>query len=422
MTPEEIVKQATEEMKKAFEDFKTIHAKELAEVKAKGDSAGDIKEQLAKANAAIDVAEKKQQKALDEIEKKLNRLELGGKGLGEEPEAKAKRERKAAFFKSLRIRPEQKLSDEEQKVLVVSSDPAGGSLAPPEYVQEIIKAVVLVSPMRGIVNVRSTSAGEVQIPKRTQTAAATRTGEISTRAETQNPQWGLMKIPAPEMYAEARITWADLEDSAFDLEGLLTQEFAEQFGVKEGQEVISGNGVGQILGFLDANAAGPSTPIAYTPSGQAATIAGAAAGSAGQGDPLVTLFHAVKTAYANNGRWVLNRKSLGKVRMFKDTTGQYLWQPGVGQSGTLMQGLAPTILGAPYTEAPDMPDEAANAFPIAFGDWKRAFTIVDRIDMAVTRDPYTLASSGQVKIFARRRVGGQVVLGEALMLLKCATS
>jgi HK97 family phage major capsid protein len=163
-------------------------------------------------------------------------------------------------------------------------------------------------------------------------------------------------------------------------------------------------------------------PIAYTPSTQASTIAGAAAGAAGQGDPLVTLFHAVKTAYARNGLWALNRKSLGKVRMLKDTTGQYLWQPGVGQSGTLMQGIAPTILGAGYVECPDMPDEGANAFPIAFGDWKRAYTLVDRIDMAVTRDPYTLASSGQVKIFARRRVGGQVVLGEALMLLKCAVS
>jgi HK97 family phage major capsid protein len=272
------------------------------------------------------------------------------------------------------------------------------------------------------VTVRQTSASEVQQPKRTATAAATRVGETTTRAETTNPAWGLLKIGAPEMYAEARVSFADLEDAAFNLEQLLTDEFSEQFGVKEGSEIISGTGINSCLGFLDANAAGPGVPIAYTASGQASTIAGAAAGSAGQADPLLDLFHAVKTAYAIRGVWCLNRKSLGAVRKLKDTTGQYLWQPGVGQSGAIGQGIGPTILGAPYCECPDMPDEGANAFPIAFGDWKRAYMLVDRISMSVVRDPYTVASSGQVKFTARRRVGGQVILGEAIRLLKCATS
>ena len=345
------------------------------------------------------------------IEGKVNRslLGLGGSEIDATLEERANRKAYNAFLR----KGIEKMSPDEAKVLVVSNDTTGGYLAPPTFAAEIIKAEVLFSPMRTLVTVRQIGSGEYQQPKRTQTAAAVRAGEVTTRAESQNPAWGLMKIGAPELYAEARVTWANLEDSAFNLESLLTDEFAEQFGVKEGAEVISGNGVNSCLGILDAAAAGPATPVAYTKSGVAATIASAAAGSAGQGNGLLNLYHQVKTAYASRGTWILNRASLGKVRLIQDTTGQYLWQPGLASASP------PTILGAPYVECPDMPDEGANAFPIAFGDWKRAYTLVERVDMVVTRDPYTIASSGQVKFFARRRVGGQIVLGEAVRLYKC---
>jgi HK97 family phage major capsid protein len=77
-----------------------------------------------------------------------------------------------------------------------------------------------------------------------------------------------------------------------------------------------------------------------------------------------------------------------------------------------------TILGQPYVEVPDMPDVAANAFPIAFGDVRRAYTVVDRISLSVLRDPFTQATNGNVRFIARRRVGGQVVLAEAIRKLK----
>jgi len=318
--------------------------------------------------------------------------------------------RKKAFGKFVR-QGDKGLDADEVKVLTYGADTQGGYLGTPaQFVAEVIKAEVLFSPMRSIVTVRQMGSGELQQPKRTGTAAATRVGEMTTRAETTNPTWGLVKLSAPEMYAECRATLMQMEDSAFDMEALLRDEFAEQFGVLEGQEVVSGNGVNKCLGILDANAAGVGVPIAFTVSGASATIKGA---SGAEGDGMVNLFHAVKTAYAVNGRWILNRTSLGKVRLLKDTTGQYLWQPG------LVPGNPNSILGAPYTEAPDMPDEGANTFPIAFGDWRRAYVISERIDMQVLRDPYSVA--GQVKFLARRRVGGQTVLGEAIRLLKCST-
>jgi HK97 family phage major capsid protein len=299
------------------------------------------------------------------------------------------------------------------KVLTVGNDTTGGYLAPPEMVMEIIKGVVEFTPFRSICTVYQTSRGELLLPKRTQTASATRVGEISARAETQNPAWSLMSIQTPEMYAQARISKQNLEDSAFQLDQFLIDEFREQFGVKEGAEAINGAGSPtQLLGILAANAGGIGSPLSFQVSGSAATIAGPAAA---QADGLIDLFYGVKTAYAARGRWILNRNSLGKVRKLKDTTGQYLWAPPIGV------GEPATLLGAPYTECPDMPNEGANAFPIGFGDWKRAYVIVDRIDIDVVRDDITLADVGQVKFTARRRVGGQPVLIEAVKLLKCST-
>ena len=68
-----------------------------------------------------------------------------------------------------------------------------------------------------------------------------------------------------------------------------------------------------------------------------------------------------------------------------------------------------------------MPDEGAGIFAVAFGDVRRAYTIVDRVQMSVLRDPYTQQTTGKVRFHARRRVGGQVVLADALRKLKCST-
>lgn len=430
------VKTALEAIKTGFEEFKKVNDKRLEALKAEKGTA-DFDEKLDRINETLakqgrvhnewlkQQDEIKAKREAEEVawkvarqeeerkfEARVNRMALG---LGASTDVEILRgqgiiERKS-YDKFLRKGLET-LSADERKVLTVSNDVTGGYLAPPSYQAEIIKAIVLVSPFRGIVNVKQIGTGEMQQPKRTTTAAAAWVSEIGTRSETTNPAWGLLKVPVHELMAEARVSMANLEDSAFNLEDELSQEFAEQFGVSEGAAIASGNGVGKPLGFLDANAAGPSVPIDFTVSGAATTIAGA---SGTEGNGLVNLFHAVKTGYAANGRWVLNRASLGKVRLLKDTQGRYLWEPGLAASAPA------SILGAPYTEMPDMPNEGANTFPIAFGDWKRAYTLVDRIEMSIVRDPYTIANVGQVKFFARRRTGGQVMLGEAIRLLKCST-
>jgi hypothetical protein len=134
------------------------------------------------------------------------------------------------------------------------------------------------------------------------------------------------------------------------------------------------------------------------------------------GDGIIDTFHDLPSEFAQNARWLLNRKTLGAVRKLKDSQKRYLWEPSPAA------GLPSTILGAPYTETPDMDDEGAGKFPMAVGDWRRAYTLLDRVQLAVVRDELTKASVGQVKFVARRRVGGKVVLANAARLLKCDVS
>jgi HK97 family phage major capsid protein len=62
-----------------------------------------------------------------------------------------------------------------------------------------------------------------------------------------------------------------------------------------------------------------------------------------------------------------------------------------------------------------MPDVAGSAKPVVFGDFARAYMIVDRVSMAVLRDPFTQATTGNVRYIARRRVGGQIIQAEAIV-------
>jgi len=187
----------------------------------------------------------------------------------------------------------------------------------------------------------------------------------------------------------------------FDIQAEMQMEFSEQFAVKEGAEFVNGTGASnQAEGFLTS-----SQLVTTNYSGSAAAITA---------DGMISLFYTgLKTAYAKNANWVMNRQVLGSVRKLKDGEGDYIWQPGI-------QGNVPnTILGAPYVELPDMPLEGAGLYPIAVGDFFRGYRVVDRILISVLRDPYTQSGSGQILFRARKRVGGAVTLGEAIAKMQC---
>lgn len=422
------VKAAVEPVMTAFEEFKKTNDAALVEIK-KGKPDPVTTEKLTKIETSLAAFEpigqkiqlveaqqktlSEQQGAMDAILAKIE-AKLGRPGALGKEDRKIELKKKVNTWANGVIRASTvgvaNLDEEikkvfaeinnEYKVLRISDDTTGGYLAPSEFVQDIIEAVILVSPARNIVTVRQTANKSVRIPKRTGVFAAQRVTEQATRSETTGLTFGLEEVSAPEMYAIIDISNEDLEDSAFDLEAYIRQNAGEQFAVKEGAEIISGTGVGQCEGVLT------NSSVTATNSGNSATISA---------DGILGIFYAIKTAYARNASFMLNRTTMGSVRKLKDGVGNYLWQPG------LALGQANAINGAPYWEMPDMPSEGANLYPIAFGDWKRAYVLVDRLAMTFLRDPYTQGASGNVRMWFRRRVGGQVVLAEAIQKLKCST-
>ena len=294
------------------------------------------------------------------------------------------------------------LTREEMKALSVGNDPTAGYLAPVEFAREIIKSEIEFSPLRAVARVRQTARRSLQMPKRRGTFGAVWTAESGPRAETDGLTYGLEEFPTHEMYTLLDVSEQMMEDSEFSLEAELQGEFSEQFAVTEGTAFVTGNGAGKPEGIIQ------NGDVGETVSGTADALADAS----GQANGLIDLYHDLKTGYALQGWWLLNRASLGELRKLKDGQNNYIWQPG------LANGVPNTILGQPYLEVPDMPDVAAGATPIVFGDLRRAYTIVDRISLSILRDPFTQATSGNIRFIARRRVGGQVVLAEAIRKLK----
>jgi HK97 family phage major capsid protein len=403
--PVQEVMGAFEEFRKANDENQKKHSAALDEKIDKINKVFDKYEPMNQQLVMIEKQNKAMQEQLDSIEKIANRSGLGGVA---DPQAKAAQEYLAAFDRMMR-RPsgdrdpaDVELVKNRSAALVKGDDASAGYLlAPPEMQKEIIKNVIEMTPMRSLATVRTIGGDSWKSPKKTGSGSALRVGERAPRANTGDSTYGMLTISAPEMFARIEVSQQMLEDSDYDLSAELREDASEQFSVREGAEYVSGvGGTTEAAGFL-LDAAG----LASFNSGHASQITG---------DGLIDLFHGLKTAYAKNGIWTLNRSTLGAVRKLKDGNGQYLWVPGIAN------GIANTILGAAYAEMSDMPNIAANAYPIAFADWKKLYVIIDRVGISFQPDYMTGADDGLVVFRGRKRTGGGVRQAEAGVRLKVA--
>jgi len=396
----EEVKTAVETLGSAFEEFKKTNDERLASLESKQSVDPLVETKLANIEKELDKYEAvnqeitKAQAEQKNLEERVNSFET----MMKRPTSGAKTEQVdlaiKSFDKFLR-KGKESLDDLEIKALSVSNDTSGGFLAPEEYVRELIKTITEISPVRTVARVRSTAQKSIKMPSRTATFTAQWVAENGTRSETTGYTTNLEEIPTHELYALQDISEQELEDSVFDLESEMRQEFATQFAKAEGLSFISGNSVGKPEGILT------NSDVASTNSGASGALTG---------DGLIQLVHDIKTDYGRNGSFMFNRSTLAAIRKLKDSAGQYVFQAGM----MLTAGVPNTILGYPYLEAPDMPDVSAGTKPVVFGDFRRGYLIVDRVSLSVLRDPFTQATSGNVRYYARRRVGGQVILAEAL--------
>lgn len=327
------------------------------------------------------------------LETRLNRPGAGQQENRDEPAAEVR-----AFNSFMRTGVE-RMSADEVRALTVSTDTAGGYLAPEQFITELDRNLVLFSPIRTVARVAPAGAGEILLPKRTGTLTASWGGETTPSTGTQ-PAYGQQKINVYELKCYVDVSNTLLEDSVFNLDAELAFDFAEEFGRAEGAAFVLGDGTGKPNGLL--NTAGIKTHETN--------------GADLKADDLIDVFHDLPGAYASRAVWGMNRSLIGVVRKLKNVSGDYLWQDAISA------GNPPTILGRPVVEFPDMPNyptaAGTDALPIVFGDFNSAFRIFDRVNLSVLRDPYSQQVNGLVRFHARRRVGGGVTKTEAIRLLK----
>jgi HK97 family phage major capsid protein len=236
-------------------------------------------------------------------------------------------------------------------------------------------------------------------------------GETGTRSDTDTPQVGKYEIPVHEMYAMPRATQKLLDDAAIDVEAWLAGKVADKLARTENAAFVTGNGVSKPRGFTAYTTA--ATADGSRTWGQLEHVLSGASGDFAAADPADKLFDveaAMKPALLAGARWVTRRSVIAKVRKFKSTDDQYLWQPG------LQAGAPASLIGYPITLAEDMPALAEDSLSMALGNFAEGYQIVDRLGVRVLRDPFT--AKPYVRFYTTKRTGGAVVNFDAIKFLK----
>ncbi|GFE49886.1 phage capsid protein [Roseobacter cerasinus] len=289
----------------------------------------------------------------------------------------------------------------------VNSD--GGYLVDPqtsETVKSVLNATASIRSIAAVVNVEATSYDV--LVDHTDVGAGWAT-EAGTTAETDTPQIDRITIPLHELSALPKASQRLLDDSAFDIETWLAARIADKFARAEAAAFINGDGIDKPKGILDHTSVDNDVwtwgTIGYVPTGVAGDVTA---------DAIIDLVYALGAEYRANATFVLNSKTAGLVRKLKDNDGRFLWSDGLAAAEPAR------LMGYPVVIAEDMPDAAIDATAIAFGDFSVGYTIAERPDLRVLRDPFS--AKPHVLFYATKRVGGDVSDFAAIKLLKFGTS
>ena len=384
------------EAAKAFLDS---HRKENGVLSAEDDAAYTRMEQEI-TDLGKEIARLERQEALDaELNRQVNKP-LTGKPMngkleddGEGKTGRASDEYKKNFWNAMRSKsPVPNVTN----ALQIGTDTEGGYLVPDEFENTLVEALEEENIFRQMAKIIQTSSGDRKIPVVATKGTASWMDEEGAYPESDD-SFGQVSIGAYKLGTMIKVSEELLNDSVFDLQSYITREFARRIGSREEEAFFTGNGTGKPLGILAAT-------------GGAETGITAASATAVTADELIDLYYSLRSPYRRNAVWTLNDSTVKAIRKLKDGNGQYLWQPGI------TAGAPDMILGRPVRTSTYMPEIAAGAKTIAFGDFSY-YWIADRQGRSFKRLNELFAATGQVGFLASQRVDGKLVLPEAVKVL-----
>ena len=301
----------------------------------------------------------------------------------------------------------------EGKAMSTAVAADGGYLVDPQTADTIRSMLVSTSSLRAISNVVQVEATSFDVLIDRSEVGSGWATEAAATSETATPTIERISIKLHELAAMPKASQRLLDDSAFDVEGWLAGKIATRFIRAEAAAFINGDGVDKPKGILlpakVANASWTWGNLGYIATGAAADFAATNAV-----DCIISLVYALGADYRANATFIMNSKTAGAVRKMKDADGRFMWSDGLAASEPAR------LMGYAVQICEDMPDIAANAYAMAFGDFSAGYTIAERPDLRILRDPFS--AKPNVLFYASKRVGGDVTDFAAIKLLKIAVS
>ncbi|SEW20718.1 phage major capsid protein, HK97 family [Aliiroseovarius sediminilitoris] len=303
--------------------------------------------------------------------------------------------------------------DLEGKAMSTAVAGDGGYLVDPQTaatIQSVLKSTASLRAVANVVNVEATSYDVLIDHSDVGSGWAT---ETDASVETGTPSIERITIPLHELSALPKASQRLLDDSAFEIETWLAGRIADKFARAEAGAFISGDGIDKPKGIL----AHPSVDNDIWSWGNLGYVVTGTSGdfdASNPADAIIDLVYALDAEYRAGAKFVMNSKTAGAVRKMKDMDGRFLWSDG------LAAGEPARLLGYPVLIAEDMPDIGTDATPIAFGDFGSGYTIAERPDTRILRDPFS--AKPHVLFYATKRVGGDVSDFAAIKLLKFSVS
>lgn len=298
------------------------------------------------------------------------------------------------------------------KDLVAGSNVDGGFWLTADRSNRISTRMFETSPVRAVATIETTTSDVWEIILDDGEADYGWVGEVSSRADTNTPEIGLIKIPIHEIYAQPKASQKILDDAGFDIAGWLERKVGSRFTRAENTAFVSGDGSQKPKGFLSyaawaAEGTYQRNAVEQYETASALTI---------EADDLIKLQGLLLSDYDPNAIFGTKRKTLYEdLFTLKDGNDAYLINPRlISEGGQLV------ILGKPIVLMNDIPEVAANSLSLVYGDFREGYTIVDRFGIRVLRDPYT--AKPYIKFYTTKRVGGAVTNYEALKILKIKAS
>lgn len=291
------------------------------------------------------------------------------------------------------------------KASTVGNAESLGYLAPPTFVASVWERIRHLSTIRDKATVMSIGTGMAQIPVEDNFADSYWEGEVQNRQNSPDPTVNMANITAHKVTSRIELSNVLLEDAVFDVDSYVTNRIVDAMAFKENSAFTVGDGVMKPKGFTQY-----ATKIKTTPSG--ANIAAEGGPFVGGFDSMIDAFSSLPQGYLPNAEWYMNAVTGGALRKLKDGENRMLWQEPV------MMGQPSMLLGKPVNYIDDIPGIANGKVPIYFGDMRKAYVIVDRVGLGIDRTRDEMMRQDKTVLYARRRVGGDLILPEALVGVK----